>query len=75
MQSALKDSVFSQNNLNKMQALAFNEQIRKIDEEAELALAKEEHKQNIQFALIAFGVISFIIIFLLLSHSIIITQK
>ncbi|MEO8772496.1 MAG: hypothetical protein ABI402_20525 [Ferruginibacter sp.] len=75
MESALKDSVFSQNNFNKIQALAFNEEIRKIDEEAKLNVAKEERKQNIQFALIAFAIISFIIAFLLLSRSFITNTK
>ncbi len=75
MESVLKDSVFSQSNLNKIQSLAFNEQIRKIDEEATLTVAQEERKQNIQFALIALGIITFIIIFLLLSRSIITNTK
>lgn len=75
MQSSLKDSVFNQNNLNKIQSLAFNEQIRKIDEEAKEKQSEEERKQNIQFALIAFGIITFVILFLLLSRSIITNTK
>ncbi len=69
MQSALKDSIFNQNNFSKIQALAFNEEIRKIDEDAKQAAANEERKQNIQFSFIAFGIICFIIVFLLLSRS------
>lgn len=75
MQSALKDSVFSQSNFNKIQALAFTEQIRKIDEETKLAAAKEERKQNIQYALIALGIITLLILYLLLSRSFITNTK
>jgi tetratricopeptide (TPR) repeat protein len=57
MQSALKDSVFNQNNFNRIQALAFSEEIRKIDEEAKQNQEEEQRKQDIQFALIAFGII------------------
>ena len=75
MSSALKDSVFNQTNINKIQALAFNEQIRKIDEEAKLGVADEERRQNIQFAAIALGIIIFITVFLLLSRSFITNTK
>src|SRR5205085_9424281 len=37
--------------------------------------AKEERKRNLQYAAIALGLISFVILFLLLSHSIIANQK
>lgn len=75
MQSALKDSVFNQDNFNKIQALAFNEQIRKIDEETKVAAAKEERKQNIQYALIAIGIIILLTLYLLLSRSFITNTK
>ncbi len=75
MQSALKDSVFSQNNFNKIQALAFNEEIRKIDEEARQKQKEEQRKQNIQFALIAFGIITFIVLFLLFSRSVVANER
>lgn len=75
MESALKDSVFNQNNFNKIQSLAFNEQIRHIDEEAKYKAAEEQRNQNIQYALIASGIITFIILFLILSRSIIANER
>lgn len=75
MQSALKDSLFNQNNFNKIQALAFNEQIRQIDEEAKAKQAEEERNQNIQYALIAIGIITFITLFLLLSRTVIVNER
>jgi len=75
MQSLLKDSVFNQNNLNKIQSLAFNEQIRKIDEEAKQVIANEQRKQNIQFVLIALGIIIFITVFLIFSRSVVANER
>ena len=68
MEANVNTQIFSQNNINKIQALAFNEQIRLIEEEAKKAEEEQRRKQNIQYALLALGIITFIIIFLLLSR-------
>jgi tetratricopeptide (TPR) repeat protein len=75
MESSLKDSVFSQNNINKIQSLAFSEQLRVIEEEGKKAAEEEERRHNIQYALLALGIIIFIILFLVLSHSFTINEK
>ena len=75
MESSLKDTIFSQNNISKIQALAFNEQIRVIDEKAKKDQEVIERKQNIQYALIALVTISLIILYLLLSRSFITNTK
>ncbi|MBL0181889.1 MAG: hypothetical protein IPP96_06145 [Chitinophagaceae bacterium] len=70
-----KDSVAGDNQLQKLQVLAFEENTRqeKINEEKEKA--EKERKHNIQYAAIAIGIISFVILFLLLSRSIIVNTK
>ena len=75
MESSLKDSVFSQNNINKIQSLVFSEQLRVIEEDSKKAAEKEKRKHNIQYALIALGIITFLILFLLLSHSFVINER
>ncbi|MEP6514243.1 MAG: hypothetical protein ABJA79_10255, partial [Parafilimonas sp.] len=75
MESSLKDSVFNQNSINKIQSLVFREELRVIEEEGKRAAEEEKRKHNIQYALIALGIISFIILFSLLSHSFIINEK
>ena len=75
LQYAFRDSVFSQDKTNKIQSLEFSEQIRITDEEVKKIKEEEQRKQNIQFVLIALGIITFIILFLVLSHSIIINAK
>ena len=75
LQIDYKDSVSNQKKQSEFQNLTFSQQLREIDEQAKAKQATAERKQNIQFALIAFGIISFIIIFLLLSRSIITNTK
>jgi hypothetical protein len=75
IQIALGDSVFSQDNEDRIQTLAFNEKLRIMDEETKVAAAEEQREQNIQYALIALGIVLFIIVFLLLSRSIITNTK
>ena len=75
VESSLKDSVFSQNNFNKIQSLAFSEQLRVLEEESKRAAEEEKRRHNIQYALLAMGIITFIILFLVLSHSFTINER
>jgi len=77
--SKMKDNlgafIFSQDNINKTQALAFNEQLRIIEENAKKTEEAQQRKENIQYALIALGIVSFLILFFVLSHSIVVNEK
>ena len=75
VESQIREQIFNQNNLNTIQALTFKEQLRVIEDVAKKSEEADQRKQNIQFALIAFGIITFIILFLLLSRSIITNTK
>jgi len=75
MKDALNDSIFNQNNINKIQAMEFNEQLRAMEENAKKTEEAIQRKQNIQYALIALGIIVFVILFLLLSRTIIVSEK
>ena len=75
MEAGINAHIFSQNNINKMQALAFNEQIRNIEEDAKRSAEEEQRKKNIQFVLIALGIITLLIFYLLLSRSFITNTK
>lgn len=69
------DSLFSQQKNRQFQSLGFDEDLR----QSEIALAalkeKEERNHNLQYAAIAIGLISFIILFFLLSHSIVVKTR
>lgn len=75
MQIKYKDLVSSQKRIAEFQNLTFGQQLREIDEQAKAAEAAEQRKQNIQYAVIAFGIITIIILFLILSRSIITNAK
>ena len=72
---ALRDTIFSQERINKTQALAFNEEVRAAEEQNKKTVVAQERKQNVQYALLALGIITFIILFLLLSRSFITNTK
>jgi tetratricopeptide (TPR) repeat protein len=69
------DSFLNAKAIQQIQLMTFEEDLRQQELAAEKIKANDERKQNIQFALIAFGIISFIIIFLLLSRSFITNTK
>ena len=71
----LREQVFSNEKINRLQALEFKEQIRQQELASEKANSEEERKQNIQYALIAIGLVTLIILFLFLSRSFITNTK
>jgi tetratricopeptide (TPR) repeat protein len=70
-----KDSLLSLEKLKNIQALTFREQLRQQEAEAEQLKADEERKQNIQYALIALGIIVFITAFLVFSRTHVANEK
>ena len=75
MESSIKDSIFSQNNINKIQALSFAEQLRTIETHAKQAAAEIQRRKNIQYALLAMSIVTFVILYLLLSRRFITSSK
>ena len=74
-ESEIRDLIFNQNNQNTIQALAFKEQLRVIEDLAKKSEEEEQRQQNIQYALIAIGILILIILYLLLSRSFITNTK
>ena len=68
MKDAYRDSVFNEQQANQIQNISFAQQIKEKEDEARLAEEAQQRKQNIQFVLIAFGIIIFVMLFLLLSR-------
>lgn len=69
------DSLNSSKANQQILLMTFEEDLRQQELAAEKIKENEERQQNIQYALIAFGIITFIIIFLLLSRSFITNTK
>ena len=70
-----KDELFNSKKLRSIENSNFAEQLRQRDIETEKAKIENERKNNLQYAFIALGIISFLILFLLLSRSIIVKEK
>jgi len=70
-----KDSLFSIEKTRFVQSMSFTEQMRQQELENEKIKSDKERKHNIQYALIAIGIATFAIVFLLLSRSIITNTK
>jgi tetratricopeptide (TPR) repeat protein len=67
----LKDTLYNLEKIKLVHSMSFTEQLRQQEiEEAKLKM-QSDRKHNIQFGLIAIGIITFIILFLILSRSVI----
>ena len=69
------DSVFSNKINQQIQVMTFDEELRQQELTTEKLKADNQRKQNLQYALLALGIITFIILFLLLSRSFITNTK
>lgn len=75
LSTAMKDSIFGAENQAQIQGLTFTELERQREIDEAKQKEAEERKHNLQYAAIALGVVCFIILFFLLSHTVIANQK
>lgn len=71
----IKDSLLSLEKVKNIQALTLHEQLRQQEADAEKLKAEEVRQQNIQYALIALGIIVFITAFLVFSRTHVANEK
>lgn len=71
----IKDNLLSSEKVKAIEAISFNALLRQQELNAEKIKAEDERKQNIQYVLIALGIITFLILFFLLSRSIVVNEK
>ncbi len=64
----VNDSLYNSRNVQQAQSLTFENDLRQQELAAEKIKTEAQRKQNIQYALIALGIIIFILLFLLLSR-------
>lgn len=70
-----RDSIFKIEKIQQLQLLAFKEEQRQQQFAEERSKSEEDRRHNIQYAAIAISIITFIVLFVLLSHSIIVSTK
>ena len=69
------DSLFSAKTIQQTQLMTFEDELRQRELTTEKIKVEEQRKQNIQYVLIALGIVTFSILFLLLSRSFITNAK
>ena len=69
------DSLINQQKNNQMQSLVFDEKMRQQDLVIAEIKNKKERAHNLQYATVTLGVITFLILFFALSHSIVVNEK
>jgi tetratricopeptide (TPR) repeat protein len=72
---SIKDSLFNEKAIRESQEMTFEDEVRQQQAAMEKAKAEEQQKQNIEYALVALGIVTFIILFLLLSRSFITNER
>ena len=70
-----RDSLYNSDKLNAIQDMTFKEDIRQREEAIRQTEAAVEHRHNIQYAAIALALISFILIIILFSRTILVSDK
>lgn len=70
-----KDSIFGQEKLKQIQVLEFQETMRQHEIEEAKIQDEQERKNNIQYAIIAITIITIVVIFLLLSNNLIVSDR
>lgn len=73
--SILRDSLFNKEKAEQLRNITFNELEREKEIEEQKIIREEERKKQIQFSLIAFGIIISILLFIILSRSFITNDK
>ncbi|MDQ6756656.1 MAG: tetratricopeptide repeat protein [Bacteroidota bacterium] len=69
------DSVFSNKINQQIQVMTFEEELRQQELTTERTHQEVQHRRNLQYAAFAIGLITFVILFLLLSRSIVVKPK
>ena len=72
---ALREQLFSKEKSAEIANLNFNQRQREAEIKNEKEQLAQERKQNIQYAAIAIGLLLFVVIYLLFSHSIVAREK
>ncbi len=70
-----KDSVFSQEKTRQLQSITLDEPMRQQDMAIKKSAEEHERHDNIQYAFMAVGLVSFTLLFLLLSNTVIVNEK
>ena len=69
------DSLYSRDKSSAIESLTFEQELKENERQAEVRKQKEERSHNIQLAITAIVILTFLILFLLLSRSILVSHR
>jgi len=69
LKDTYQERAFNQQRISRLQDITFTEQIHQAEEQAKQVELEEQRKHNLQYAGIAIAIITFVVIFLLISRS------
>jgi tetratricopeptide (TPR) repeat protein len=69
------DSLYNRDKFSAVEGLTFEQNLKEQEQQSELQRQKEARSHNIQLAITAIGILTFFILFLLLSRSILVSHK
>ena len=75
IENQTREQIFATENQNIIKSLAFQEQLREIEDSAKKAEEEQIKRQNLQYFFISAGIVFFLLMFFLLSRSIIVNEK
>jgi hypothetical protein len=75
IKDSYQDKLLAEQRANQLQSVIVNAQIKENDEATKAAEAVIERKHNLQYAAIAIGIITLVILFLLLSRSVLVSER
>lgn len=70
-----RDSLAAEQKTNQLQGLIINQQLKDAEQQAKVAQDAEQRHRNIEYAIIAFGLVVLVVLFLVLSRSIIVNTR
>ncbi len=72
---AANDSLYNRDKSSAIESITFEQKLKEQEQQAELQQQKEERAHNLQLAITAIAILTAIILFLLLSRSILVSHK
>lgn len=70
-----QDSVAAEQKANQLQGLIINQHLKEAEQQAKAEEDAEQRHRNIEYALIALGIVVFVILFLLVSRSVVVNPR
>ncbi len=70
-----QDSLITEQKANQLQGLIINQQLKEAEQQAKAERDAEQRRHNVEYVMIALGIVVFVMLFLLLSRSVVVNTR